>query len=313
MAFLIDRRFYDALLAKIRRRPLCLSHLRDVDGIVSAALFVIKNPNSVVILANPHEVVKGWFSLFTWDFVADLPCPKKAIVRVDHHKSNPPGAVKEYYDPEAPCAALLVMKALGLEDDEKVKKLVEMAIEADTANITSDETWDLNDAIKAASYREKIRLVKGLAEKGIEVLKEEWVKKLIMKNRKKREITLKVCDLIRIEEETLVLIDKGVELSYRGLCIELERRGAKFTCVMVPLRRGKYRLYLGASKDSEYDVAELARSLGGGGHRFAAGAIARNLDEALLVIANYLRKDELNIAKITRSLTVEYMQWRRKV
>lgn len=306
MAFITDLRFYSALLAKIRGRPLCLSHSQDVDGIVSAVLYLIKRPDAVVILARPHEVIKGWFSWFTWDFVADLPCPKKAKIRVDHHKSNPPCADVEYYDPNAPCAAILALKALGLEGNQLAESLVEMAVEADTANIVSARTWDLNDAIKAASYRERVRLVRELAMKGIRTLDEEWVRKLIEKNRRIREITLKVCDVLKITDEMIILVAKGVRLSYRGLCIELEKRGARFTCVLVPLRFGKYRLYLGASKEANYDASEIAKSLGGGGHKFAAGAVANSLEEAIKTIATYLNKDLLSIAIIDKDLTVRY-------
>ena len=306
MAFIFDLRFYSALLAKVRRRPLCLSHSQDVDGIVSAVLYLIKKPNAVVVLARPHEVTKGWFSWFTWDFVADLPCPRRAKIRVDHHKSNPPCADTEYYDPNAPCAAILALKALGLKGNRLAEKLVKMAIEADTANIVSTETWDLNDAIKAASYRERVRLIRELAIKGIEVLNEEWIRKLIEKNRRIREITLKICDMLKITDEMVILITKGVRLSYRGLCIELEKRGAKFTCVLVPLRLGRYRLYLGASKESNYDASKIAKALGGGGHKFAAGAIANNLEEAIKTIATYLNKDVLTVVVIGKDLSVRY-------
>ncbi|WP_243669231.1 hypothetical protein [Vulcanisaeta sp. JCM 16161] len=55
----------------------------DVDGITSAALFLRKYPNGVVVLAAPSEVYRSWWikRLF-WTFVADLPCPGKVLIRL---------------------------------------------------------------------------------------------------------------------------------------------------------------------------------------------------------------------------------------
>jgi len=115
-------RLLQALKAKILGKKLALSHEEDADGIVSAALFLRKYPEAILVLGRPQEIKRdklNWINLFTWDFVADLPCPKKAKIRVDHHKTNTPCAEIEYYDPEAPCAAILALKALKLENDPK--------------------------------------------------------------------------------------------------------------------------------------------------------------------------------------------------
>jgi len=74
-----------ALLAKLRGRPIALCDVGDVDGLASAALFKKRHPEGVVILVGPSDVKKWWVRAFTWDFVADLPCPGKAKVRADHH------------------------------------------------------------------------------------------------------------------------------------------------------------------------------------------------------------------------------------
>jgi len=52
----------------------------------------------------------------------------------------------------------------------------------------------------------------------------------------------------------------------------LQKRGAKFVNILVRRARRRYRLYCGAHRDSEYDCTKVAVPLGGGGHKYAAGA-----------------------------------------
>ncbi|WP_243675674.1 hypothetical protein [Vulcanisaeta distributa] len=77
------RRFLSALWAKLSNRPLALCDSGDVDGITSAALFLRKYPNGVVVLAAPSEVNRSWWiKSLSWTFVADLPCPGKVLIRL---------------------------------------------------------------------------------------------------------------------------------------------------------------------------------------------------------------------------------------
>lgn len=274
------RRFIRALIAKITRRPLALSHEEDADGIIAAALYVRRYPNAVVILARPQEIRRdnklNWFNWFTWDYVADLPCPLKALLRVDHHKTNAPCAIKEFYDPEAPSAAILAIKALGLESDEEALKLVKLSVETDTANISSEEAWLINDAVKGADYNAKVRLVYLLARYGLKALNLKEVKEWARRNKERRERGLKLLENLPLFPFMVLKFKVDLDYSYRGLCIELERRGAEVTCLIVP-KSGRYRVYLGSRRNSRYDVSSIAVKLGGGGHKYAAGALIRDL------------------------------------
>jgi hypothetical protein len=75
-------RLLDALHAKAAGRPLALCDANDVDGIASAALFLRRHPDGIVVLAYPTDVQRGrWVRWLPWSFVADLPCPGKADLR----------------------------------------------------------------------------------------------------------------------------------------------------------------------------------------------------------------------------------------
>ncbi|RLE65426.1 MAG: Fis family transcriptional regulator [Thermoprotei archaeon] len=297
-------RFIKALAAKFRRRRLALTHEEDADGIVSGALYLRVYPDAVLILARPQEIKRdaiNWFNLFIWDYVADLPCPKKAKLRVDHHKTNTPCAEIEYYDPEAPSAATLALKALNLENDPEMVKLVELTKQTDTANIVDDEAWDLNDAVKGADYEGRLWLAYELAKRGLEVLKDEKVKAWIWKNRKRRELTEKVAAMIDVKEITLVEFEKNIGISYRGLCTILEKRGAKFITIIVP-KEGAYRPYIGASCRSSYDAAVVASRLGGGGHKVAAGARVKAKEKIYEELKKYLGLEKLEFIVISSKL-----------
>ncbi|MCD6458832.1 MAG: Fis family transcriptional regulator [Thermoproteales archaeon] len=297
-------RLLQALKAKILGKKLALSHEEDADGIVSAALFLRKYPEAILVLGRPQEIRRdklNWINLFTWDFVADLPCPKKAKIRVDHHKTNTPCAEIEYYDPEAPCAAILALKALKLENDPEMVRLVKLAIQTDTANIKEDDAWDLNDAVKGAGYKGRLWLAQALAREGLSALKNDRVKKWIEKNRRRREKTEKIAALINVKEITLIEFEKDIDISYRGLCAILEKRGAKFMTVIVP-KDGVYRPYIGASKDSTFDASIVATRLGGGGHKVAAGARVERKEKIYEELKRYLRRERLEITVIKENL-----------
>jgi hypothetical protein len=269
-------RAYQIVRALLRGRPLALSDAGDVDGIVSAVLFKMVEPSAEIVLAHPQDVLRSLVlrSVY-WDFVADLPCPGKARLRADHHKTNPPCADEEFYDPSAPASAYLAMKALSLEDDPRASTLVSLAIETDTADIKSQEALLLDSAVKGAGYKGRVRLVRLLAEEGLDALKHEDVQAWISRHEEVKARTEAIASRIPVKRATVVAFKKNLKLAYRYLTILLERRGAEFTLVLVPRGFFKYRVYAGAKPSSGFDASLIASQLGGGGHEFAAGALFR--------------------------------------
>lgn len=264
-----------ALKGKLMGRPLAMCDIGDVDGIASAALFKRKYPNGVVILMGPNDVKKWWVRLITWDFVADLPCPGKAKIRADHHKTNKPCAKEEFYDPEAPASAVLAAKALGLEEDYVAKELVEAAVQTDMANVTDPKIRLLDLAIRYAKDGERYIAVELLAARGLAALEEEPLKSMSQRGVERDELVKKIAESIPPTERLFIYSPVRLGISYRALVIELEKKGAKFVNILV--RRGlrTFRLYCGAHRDSAYDCTAVAAKLGGGGHKYASGALAK--------------------------------------
>jgi len=290
-------RFLQVLSAKLKGKKIGLSHVGDADGIVCGALFLRAYPDALLLLVDPWEIKDKWscwLNWFTWDYVADLPSPRKAILRVDHHKSNPPRARVEFYDPSAPSAAVLALKALHLEDDKISNALAKFATECDTAKIESPEAWDLNDAVKGSPDEERIKLARWLAQEGIQALKKPEVQQWIEVNRARRARTAALADKISVSELVFIKLPNESQISVRNLMITLERRGAKFTCVITP--RGKrFKIHLGCKEDSGYDCSEIAKALGGGGHPYASGATVDDLKTALEKVRKHLGLEKLKI------------------
>ena len=257
-------------------RPMALSDMNDVDGIASAALYKRKVPEAVVVLAYPPEVRGSpLIRAVRWDFVADLPCPGKARMRADHHETNKPCAEREFYDPDAPASALLAYRGLGLEGDPVAEALVKVAVETDTARIESREAELLDAAVKGTGYRGRLFLVDRLAREGLAVLDDPRVQGWIERHMEVKRRTEEMAGRIPLRRDLLVLFRRDLGLSYRYLSILLERRGAEFTFIVVPKPFWAYRVYAGARQESRWDAAVIARRLGGGGHRYAAGAFVR--------------------------------------
>ncbi len=293
-------RLTSILYAKILGRPIALCDMSDVDGITSASLFKIRYPRGIVILALPPEVRRSLVIKSTfWTFVADLPCPGKVYIRADHHATNTPCAEKEFYDPKAPASALLALKALGLEGHKIAENLVELAVETDTANIRSREASMLDAAVKGTGYLGKLYLASRLAEIGIEALKENRVRAWIKRYESIKRRTEDIANIIKPLRETVVIFRKDIGLSYRYLSILLERKGAEFTFIIVPRKFFKLRIYAGAKNDSRYDASTIASLLGGGGHKYAAGATLatpfrkKALNQVIDILKNFLEKREL--------------------
>lgn len=297
-------KLYLILQAKMSGRELALVDEGDPDGIVSGALFKMRYPNGVVLLAYPSEAQRSLLiRSVRWDFVADLPCPGKVKLRADHHLTNSPCGEREFYDPQAPASAVLALKALELDGDHVARRLVELAVETDTANIVSQEAWDLEAAVRGADYRGKLYLVELLARRGLEALKDEKVRDFIERYTRRRSRTEEYAKLLEpVPREAIVVFERDVGISYRYLTILLERAGAEFTFILVPKGLFRYRVYAGAKPDSTYNAAAVALALGGGGHKYAAGAsftaigLGGALKKAISLLKAELGRDSLEVA-----------------
>lgn len=275
-------------------------HSDDCDGICSAALILLKFPNAKIKFLNPRSIFKVDEE---FDLVVDLPKPKKCKVNIDHHKSNLERlknegslAPQDIIDPEAPAAALLLMKYLNLEKNEKAREIVEIAVAADTARHT-EETLILDKIIKASENNEEdlLRIAKILAEKGKDFLSDEWLKerqKSIETELQKIKVSLENFVASLGINSGFVIIDEVDAIPYhsaKDIAHILLDRGCDAVAVLYRdiTEPSKIRISIRVRRDSDaLDAEKVAKKLGGGGHKKAAGATTTKIEKAVFMLLN---------------------------
>ncbi len=300
------------LKAKLTGKPFCAVHAPDGDGIACAALIFRKYPNAVVILMSPKEMRKRVANLVKWDVVADLPRPKRCKIWIDHHASNAEmaklnGKCKVYFDDKAPCAAVLMLKALSLEGDRVATWIAEMAAHTDNPELYTtppptieekhgyDPAWDLNDAVKGLSYSERIKLAKALAREGVNAFRHRWVREAIRRHRARRDRAEAIANRIKPADVTLIVFNQRnrySSISPGAIAFKLYPKGAKIIAVAVPKKVGWYIMFRRAPGEP-FSVRAIAERFGGGGHDGAAAAKVGDLDEAVTEIKKWCETNNL--------------------
>lgn len=186
---------------------------------------------------------------------------------------------------------------MNLEGNAIAEKLAKIAVETDTASIVSEDAMLLDNAVSGASYFDRLYIIDRLSKYGLNALNDPRIRGFIDRSKNLRDRIKSFVNNIDIRKEMVLVFRKNIGFHYRYLCILLERRGAKFTCIIVPRGLREIRLYLGSN--SRYDVSVLARHFGGGGHRVAAGASIKSFRrnskilEMLYEVKSFLKKNRL--------------------
>jgi oligoribonuclease NrnB/cAMP/cGMP phosphodiesterase (DHH superfamily) len=261
-----------------------LTDVEDVDGVVCAALILIRFPNAIIETGS----AKGGGMSGKYDIIVDLPLERalETYAWVDHHFSTVQEGKSEekVYDPSAKSAAGLLARYLGIEASE----LAEIANRADSVSYLTDAplelkgdydpAWDVNDAVKAISSSERfLELAKTLATEGPAG---------VMKNYE-AEIS-HTRGLRRMAEGVVQTVAKKIEEQKSDSLIlfmpPVERRGSTVSghIIFSLYRRGLIKAsvvfyaggcWLNTSKNfSGMDSSKIAKKYGGGGHRMSAGA-----------------------------------------
>ena len=294
------------------------THASDIDGIVSAALVLMKYPNAKIDFLTLRDL--RLVSDVEYDLVIDLPKLPKAKANVDHHLSNYEKLVKDKritekdrIDPKAPSAADLLIKYLNLEDNPKARKLVELANIADTGGYTK-EIYILDKIIKCHSNEPDIlhKIAWILVDMGSDFTKDSWVTnewkrikpwlekgrkigKKIVKEALKKGIKYLIVDLISGYPRLAISDLQWLFLNKGGNVIIVINRMTEQDPVCPRITRGNLhdtvRISLRVSKNCNFDGRKLAEMLGGGGHEKAAGARFRG-EEYFNMLAKVL--DELS-------------------
>lgn len=256
----------------------------DIDGLISATLAAYKRGYKQVLFTSPEKSAEV---IDYGDLVFDLPFSEKAAVWIDHHYSQKERVkhikFRGLYDPEAPCAAVLVSKYYGVSGDEW-KRLIEFAINADTFNLDDEQSFIIASIIGMNPSQQFLEHLFNILLETREI-SSLFVDKLVIKRierYKKRYIP-----------ETEKIISENLH-SYYGnrICVldatstrffankyaerQLYKRGFE-VCIILRRRGKRLKLSFGhnpmVKTTIKFNCAKIAEEFGGGGHIFASGAI----------------------------------------
>jgi len=309
------------------------THASDIDGIVSAALFLLKYSEAEITFLKIGDLRNVEEDEF--DYIVDLPKTRKAKVNIDHHESNYKKLVKEnrltdkdLVDPKAPSAATLVFRYLKLHNSKKAIELVKMAEKADTGNHDKN-LIKLDLVIKCANGDQDklLTLARKLSEKGKKIFKDPWFKRAwkriephykvgerlaekIAKKAKKMKIEALIIDLksgypriafgalahkfLRNNGKVIAVINRMEEED--ELCPPANTNNEKEKVIKISFR---------VSNESQFNARELAEKIGGGGHIKAAGCRTKleEFENALGLIISEFSKYYQPVGYITIDLS----------
>ena len=219
--------------------------------------------------------------------------PDGLLVNIDHHVSNTRFATHNWVDVEATAAAEQIYRlalALGVEITPDIATCLYTGILTDTGGFRFGNTDQM-------TFRAAAHLVRAGADPAA-------IAEAIFENRKPAAVRMtgEVYRNLNFEfggrfvwaEATREMFDRagGDAAEPEGLSSDLRSiEGVEVAILFLVSPEGWLRL--GFRSKGRVDVSELARRLGGGGHRAASGAMMREdyapaRDRALIVIRGYL-------------------------
>ena len=305
------------------------THASDIDGIVSASLFLLKYPEADIVFLKIGDL--KYVEEEEYDFIIDLPKTKNAKVNIDHHESNFKKLVKEkrltdkdLVDPNAPSAATLVFRYLELYDSKRAAELVKMAEKADTGNHDKN-LIKLDLVIKCANGNQDklLILAKKLAERGKKIFRDPWFKKEWKRIEPHYEAGEKLAEAIAKKarknniEALIIDLKKGYpRIAFGALSHKFLRNNGKVIAVINRMeeeddlcppanknneREKVIKISFRVSNESNFNARELAERIGGGGHIKAAGCRTKpeEFEKTLGLIINEFSKHYLPVGYIT--------------
>jgi nanoRNase/pAp phosphatase (c-di-AMP/oligoRNAs hydrolase) len=295
--------------------PIVISH-NDADGIISIAALFMKYPEKKfsVYFATPSSLklvlckaiskARMGDELFIFDLSPNQETAKLAsffeTTWIDHHiweDVNFDKNVKAVNDTSYPSAASLAAKYLGVDG-----KIFELADEIDRNNVKSEEAYYLRDLIdgirfiygKAANV--KLKAIASRITKGFENIKTLENDGIVEKF---REFIKEVEE--KVEKEVKFIEKDGIKIAFyvtsrlipaRVVLNKVKEMNILADIVAVfyyYVKNGKMMTKIEFRSANNYDVFEIAKRLGGGGHKYASGATVEGflkIDDILEMISS---------------------------
>ena len=282
-----------------------VSHGEDLDGIFSASLVLLVQPEGCsVSFSAPYEIK---YSQKFYDLVLDLPPPLGgASILIDHHESNLSLASRariSVVKPEYPSTARLLYDLI-VEEEPSVREY-----EQTVGLVDKLDTGDMNyeSALFTAAVRKLFKFSRsnllGIS-KDLLLRRPVTERDLVDVPSVKREVQgiereygEQLSELLNVEGGEALLVEIKSLPSYLVPVIQLPARRYMFFGTITTGSDGGLRVSLRSRDDSPISALDIAKVLGGGGHRNAAGALIMpsDKDRLLSLIGERLKVELISV------------------
>jgi len=273
-----------------------ISH-QDADGVFCTAVYLMNNDKARCYYTSPAKLLKTICYTIIKNvpeelFIFDLSGNKKTlraasvydrVTWIDHHEWSEvevPENIKVIIDSSAKSAAMLV----GEYFDTKPEWL-KLSEEIDTNNVITREAEELRGIItmlkrknrNEALSKELYFLSKGLATQGLDILFASKYRSMLREYEAwKEELKERILpEIFNIEDKKIAVIEEKEFLPVYIVYNELKNHEeAPFDVILCIYRNFFTKLEF--RTQTNFNVLELARAYGGGGHKKASGATIRD-------------------------------------
>ena len=218
---------------------------------------------------------------------------KSQSISIDHHYTNTNFAEINYVSGDSPATGELIYKLileLGLEITKDIAEFLYVAISGDTGSFKYSSTTP-----------QTMRIVADLMEKGIDhaelsrrIHETESLNAMLLKGHIMSDIKSYYngkANIVVLEEETFKKF--RVDEKDVGDIVNIPRM-IEGTEVAVSIREVPEKIKISFRSNGKYNVSDIAKNFGGGGHEMAAGAavegktLAEVLEKIVKVLGEYL-------------------------
>ncbi len=267
----------------------------DLDGICCAALFIRKFGFDIdIIYASVNETKDLTLSGIHVDYTCDLPKVGSSI-NIDHHKTNYENLIEtnqlkeeDWVDPNESSATDIVFKYLKLEDDYISREIRELGHLADIAMLP-EIYRPLDIVLNMNSDNKKVlrEISNTLANYGSKIVSSDWLKNEYEKvqeeftktNNTIKNFLVKVSSFPRI-----LILDTRHEIPgklAKEVIKPIFEQGVAVLGILYSKSSNdpnRISFRVNKSEQNHYDVSQIAKTFGGGGHKMAAACSLKPTD-----------------------------------
>lgn len=260
--------------------PLAFAHFPGADQILMKSYWQIK-PEDYDLIIIVDSDLRG---VSREPYIEKLPESMK-VINIDHHRTNTGSGGIDLIDYSYPaCAQLLfdLFQEMGIKIDQNIAINLYMGIFTDTGGFkyqgVTEKTYTIGGQLFSI-YPEMSRVIQKMENSNsIHDLDFLGLGFSCLEKALDDKVLLSVIPYSKIVEKQIP--ERSIKAAFISSQIRTVQ-GFVFSVSLIEAKPNQVRISIRSSDSSKYDVANLAKSLGGGGHPAASGIVMScHIDEA---------------------------------